>query len=59
MLGFNYKGFKEALNRAQEENHAVLMGEIAKVKAFIEKYLTLFLESNANLARVDYPGVEV
>lgn len=59
MSGFNYKSFKEALKRAQEENHRMLMDEIAKVKTFVEKSLTLFLESNANLARVDYPGIEL
>lgn len=59
MLGFNYKSFKEALKRAQEENHVRLMDEIEKVKAFVEKALTMFFESSANLAKLEYPGVEV
>lgn len=58
MPGFNYKSFKEALLRVEQENHARLMDEIEKVKAFVEKSLTLFLESSANLARMDYPGIE-
>lgn len=59
MLGFNYKSFKEALKRVQEENHAVLLEDIEKVKAFVEKALTSFFESSANLAKLEYPGVEV
>lgn len=58
MLGFNYASFREALRKVQEENHARLMDEIKRVKAFVEKSLTLFLESSANLARLEYPGVE-
>lgn len=58
MPRFDYKSFKEALKRVQDENHAVLMEDIAKVKAFVEKALTLFLESNTNLARMEYPGIE-
>lgn len=58
MLGFNYQSFKEALKRVQEENHARLVEDIEKVKAFVEKCLTMFLESSSNHARMDYPGVE-
>lgn len=56
MLGFNYDSFKEALKRVQEENHVRLMEDIEKVKAFVEKALTLCLESNANMSRVNYSG---
>jgi hypothetical protein len=59
MAGFNYNGFKEALKRVQEENHAKLMQDIEKVKAFVEKALTLCLESNANISRMNYPGIEL
>lgn len=58
MPGFNYQKFKEALRRVEQENHARLMEDLEKVKAFIEKSLTLFLESSVNLARMDYPGLE-
>jgi len=59
MLGFNYNNFKESLKKAEQENHARLMDDIEKVKAFVEKGLTLFLESNANMSRTSYPGVDV
>ena len=59
MLGFDYNSFKEALKKVQEERHALLMQDIEKVKAFVEKALTLCLESNASLSRVNYPGVEL
>lgn len=59
MTGFNYDNFKEALKRVQDENHARLMQDIEKVKAFVEKALTLCLESNANMSRMNYPGVEL
>lgn len=58
MSGFNYESFKEALKRVQEENHARLMQDIAKVKAFVEKSLTLFLESSSNISQMKYPGIQ-
>lgn len=58
MFGFDYDKFKAALLKAQEESHAVLLKDIEKVKAWVEKALTLCLESNASLARVNYPGIE-
>lgn len=59
MAGFDYSSFKEALKRAKEESHALLMRDIEKVKAFVEKMLTLCLESNANISRASYPGLEI
>lgn len=59
MIGFNYQNFKAALKRVEEENHAKLMQDIEKVKAFVEKMLTLCLESNASLSRSAYPGIEL
>lgn len=59
MLGFDYNSFKEALKKVQEERHALLMQDIEKVKAFVEKALTLCLESSASMSRVNYPGVEL
>lgn len=58
MMGFNYESFKAALIKAQEESHAVLMKDIEIVKAHVEKWLAMFLESSSNLARMDYPGLE-
>ena len=54
MLGFDYNSFKEALKKVQEENHVRLMQDIEKVKAFVEKTLTLFLESSSNMSKVNY-----
>lgn len=59
MIGFNYESFKLALKKAQEESHAVLMKDIEKVKAFVEKALTLCLESTSSVSRASYPGLEV
>ena len=59
MLGFNYNSFKEALKKVQEENHVRLMEDIEKVKAFVEKALTLSLESSANMSKASYPGIDL
>lgn len=59
MSGFNYDSFKLALKRVQDENHERLLQDIDKVKVFVEKALTLCLESSANTARMNYPGVEL
>ncbi|MFA7658023.1 MAG: hypothetical protein WCY19_01160 [Candidatus Gastranaerophilaceae bacterium] len=59
MSGFNYNSFKEAINGVEQENYSKLMDDVEKVKVFIEKALTLCLESNANTARTNYPGVEL
>lgn len=59
MANFDYNRFKEALIKAKENSHAVLMEDIEKVKAGVEKLLTMCLESNANNARTCYPGVDI
>lgn len=59
MVGFDYNRFKEALHAAKEHSHAILMEDIEKVKAGVEKILTLCLESNASMTRANYPGVEL
>lgn len=58
MAGFNYDSFKAALKRAQDESYAILLKDIEIVKAHVERGLTLFLDSNANLSRMNYPGIE-
>jgi len=57
MLGFNYDSFKEAIKKVEQENYARLMNDIEKVKAFVEKALAMFLESNTNMTQVRYPSV--
>lgn len=59
MPGFNYDRFKEALRKAQEDSYALVLKDIQIVKAWIEKALTLFLESSTNMARTNYPGLEI
>jgi hypothetical protein len=59
MAGFNYNSFKEAVRRIELEKFAELERDINQVKAFVEKALTLSLESSANVARMNYPGVEL
>lgn len=59
MPGFNYSSFKAAVKRIEQEKFAELEREINQVKAFVEKALTLSLESSANTARMNYPGVEL
>lgn len=59
MIGFNYNRFKDALKKAQEDSHAILLEEIDVVKANVERALTLWLESSANMTNVNYPGVEL
>lgn len=57
-MGFDYNRFKEALYKVEKDNHERLMAEIDKVKAFVEKGLTLCLESSASVSRTNYPGIE-
>ena len=59
MFKFNHESFKTALKSTEKENHEFLMKEIDKVKAFVEKGLTMFLESNTNMARTECPGLEI
>lgn len=59
MFNFNYENFKGALRNVEQDSHALLMEDIEKVKAFVEKVLTKCLESTSNLARTDYPGLEI
>lgn len=59
MAGFNYISFKEAIKRVENEKHEQLQKDIAQIKAFVEKSLTLFLESSSNVSRVNYQGIEL
>ncbi len=59
MLGFDYNRFKAALKKTEQDNYEKLLCEVQKVKIFVEKVLTLCLESNASMARTSYPGIEL
>lgn len=59
MSGFNYNRFKEAVKANETEKHEELTKDVNQVRAFVEKILSLSLDSCANKARMDYPGVEL
>ncbi len=59
MLGFDYAQFKEAIHAAQQKKYEELKIDIEKTKQFVEKILTLSLESNANTARTSYQGIDL
>lgn len=59
MLGFNYNRFKAAVKENEAEKHEELTKEVNQVRAFVEKMLSLSLDSCANRARTSYPGVEL
>lgn len=56
---FNYESFKRALKKVEEERFALLKKDIEQVKAWVEKMLTLSLESTANISRTNYLGVDM
>lgn len=57
MFKFNYDSFKEALRNAEQDSTAKVMEDVEKVKAWVEKALTLCLESNTNATIAKYPNV--
>lgn len=58
-MRFNYERFKNALKKVEEERFLALKRDIEQVKAFVEKALTMFLESSANTSRASYLGVDL
>lgn len=59
MLGFNYNEFKAAVQKVSEAKHDDLVNEVNQISAFIEKVLTKSFESSANVARMNYPGIDL
>jgi hypothetical protein len=59
MLGFDYCKFREAVQAAKLQKYEELKNDIDKTKAFLEKMLTLILDSNANTARSTYLGIDL
>jgi len=59
MSGFDYNKFKEALNVAKMQKYEELKDDINKTKAFVEKMLTLSLESNSNISKATYHGIDL
>lgn len=56
---FNYNEFKAAIQKVKEEKHNELINDVNQINAFIEKVLTMSFESNANIARMNYPGIDL
>ncbi len=59
MKGFNYNKFRSAVEQAKEEMHNDLVKEVNQITEFIEKALTMSFESKANIARMNYPGIDL
>lgn len=59
MYNEKFENLKKALKRKEEENYAKLREEVKKVRATIEKILTMILESSASVAKTNYSGLEM
>jgi hypothetical protein len=59
MYNEKFENLKKALRRKEEENYAKLREEVKKVRATIEKILTMILESSASVAKTNYSGLEM
>ena len=57
MAGF--EKFKNALKKAEDERHEELQNDVKKVRAAVEKFLKMAMESTANVARTQYTGLEM
>ena len=57
MAGF--EKFKNALKKAEEERHEELQNDVKKVRAAVEKFLKMAMESTASVARTQYTGLEM
>lgn len=58
MFRFNREKFEGAVKEAEARENELLMNEVDQVKRFVEKALTLCLESTSNIARTSYPGID-
>lgn len=55
----NYEKFKLALKRVEEERFEILKKDIEQVKIWVEKMLTLGLESTSSISRASYLGLDM
>lgn len=55
----NYERFKKALQEYEERRYTELKEEVKRVKAFVEKMLTVCFESTASQARSNYSGLDM
>lgn len=59
MFNFNRQKFENALEESNKTENLLLMNEVDQVKAFVEKALTMCLESTASISRATYPGIDL
>lgn len=57
MAGF--EKFKNALKKAEVERQEELQNDVKKVRAVVEKVLTMAMENTASVARTQYSGLEM
>lgn len=55
----NFKKFKIALRKAEEERQEELKQDVKKVRNVVEKILTMAMENTASLSRANYAGLEM
>jgi len=55
----NFERCKLAIKAYEEKRYAELKEDIKKVKAFIEKMLTLAFECTSSQARTNYSGLDM
>lgn len=54
-----FEKFKNALKMAEEQRQEELANDIKKVRAVVEKILTMAMENTANVARTQYSCLEM
>lgn len=57
MAGF--EKFKNALKKAEAERQEELQNDVRKVRAVVERVLTMAMENTASVARTQYSGLEM
>jgi len=55
----NFKKFKMALKKAEEQKQEELKQDVTKVRNVIERILKMAMENTANTARTNYAGLEM
>ncbi len=56
---YSFLKFKNALKESEERRQEILQKDIQKVRAAVEKFLTMAMENTANAARTQYSGLEM
>ena len=56
---YSFQKNKNALKQSEEERQEILKKDIEKVRAAVEKFLTMAMENTASVARTQYSGLEM